>query len=103
MTEQEKPKMISLKEQIYRDRLRMKLKQGERKGKLPAMPFIRMGNKDYGIPYHGKDTFSGMFKKFADRFIDEWEMENEDGSMRTVKRVFVYDNNKYNGNGTLKD
>jgi hypothetical protein len=99
----DKPKMISLKEQISRDRIRLKLKQGERKGKPFHMPFIRIGNKDFGVPYHGKDTFSGMFKKFADRYIPDWEVEDEDGTKRVVQRVFVYDNNKYNADGTLKD
>ena len=98
MTEQEKPRMISLKEQIYRDRLRLKLKQGERKGKPIQMPFIPAGNKDFGVPYHGKDTFSGMFKKFADRTIKGYDPEQPE-----VIRLFVYDNNKYNADGTLKD
>ena len=56
MTEQEKPKMISLKEQLRRNRMRLAKKQHARKGKPFSMPTIRLGNKDYGVPFRGKDT-----------------------------------------------
>lgn len=86
---EKKPVMISLAEQLKRDRFRLRAKQEKRKGKPFRMPIIRLGNKDFGVPYRGKDTFSGMFKKFEDRFVYGF--------------VYVYDNNKYNANGTLKN
>ena len=96
---QEKPKMISLKEQLKRDLERKHKKFYLRAIKRkPRVQEVVTGNKDSGIPYRGKDRFSGMFKKFADRSIKGFDPEQPE-----VIRVFVYDNNKYNGNGTLKD
>lgn len=100
MTEQEqKPKMITLKEQLKRDRERKTKKFYLRAMKRkPRVQEATIGNKDFGIPYRGKDRFSGQFKKFADRTIKGFDPEQPD-----VIRLFVYDNNKYNGNGSLKD
>ncbi len=96
-----KPVMISMKEQLRRDKFRMQVKQGMRMKKNPRVqvPVINTGNKDHGIPYTGKDKFGGMFRKFDDRIMRDYVME--DG--RVVNRLFVLSNNKYNTDGTLKD
>lgn len=62
---------------------------------------VRFGNKDFGVPFHGKDTFSGQRKKMADRIYEE-EVER-DGETIVINRLLVYVNNKYNGDGTLKE
>ena len=99
----EKPKMISLKEQLKRDTDRKTKKFFLRAMKRkPRVQETNIGNKDFGIPYKGKDRFSGQRKKEGDRIIREWVQEDEDGTTRVVNRLFVYDNNKYNGDGSLK-
>lgn len=97
--EVKKPSMISLKDQLRLSRNRLLTKIMKRrmkhgvKQKNPG--FIPFGNKDYGVPYTGKDRYSGQFRKFAERI--EYAEEGN------VHRLHYADNNKYNGNGTLKD
>jgi hypothetical protein len=85
-----KLKMVSFRQQLYNDAMRKAIKAHKRTGgnKKIIMPMIHMGNPDHGIPYHGKDTYSGQFKKFKDRVILNYEKEG-------VHRVFIYQNNKY--------
>ena len=97
-----KIEMITFKEQLRRNSARLYEKQMKRRikaGIKPQQGMIVTGNKDTGVPYHGKDRFSGQNRKFADRII--WDYEMEDG--RVVNRLFVLDNSKYNGDGSLKD
>lgn len=57
------------------------------------------GNKDHGIPFSGQDKFSGQNRAFADR-IEMFDSKDKFG--RDIHRLHYADNNKYNGNGTLK-
>jgi hypothetical protein len=87
----EKVEMVSLKVQLAREKMRKADKLRTRMMKnppIPQTPQVRMGNKDHGIPYHGKDRFGGMWKKFKDRIIPDYETEG-------ITRLFVYQNNKY--------
>lgn len=94
----EKPVMVSLKEQMSADRNRtlnkIMLRRIKAGMKQPTV-MVRPGNKDFGCPYSGKDRFSGQNRKFADRI--EYAEEGN------VHRLYYADNNKYNGDGTLKD
>jgi len=58
--------MVSLRTQLDRCREQRKrdLRRLQRKEKT-NLPYMRIG--DRGCPYHGKDTFSGQNRKFADR------------------------------------
>jgi len=38
-----------------------------------VLPWIRIGNQDFGCPFRGKDLFSGMWKRSKDRLF---KMEN---------------------------
>lgn len=90
-------KMVSFKDQRIRENARKVGKVMRRNAKnprLPAVPVIVHGNKDRGVPFKGKDRFSGQLRKFADR---SELMEN--GHIR----LHYADNNKYNGDGSLKD
>ncbi len=61
------------------------------------MPFNRIGNRDWGCPYHGKDRFSGQWKRFAERSYQE---RKDTGEIVTI--LMPFDNNKYNVHGGLK-
>ena len=94
----EKPVMLSLKDQLAVERNRTLKKIMLRRikaGMQQPTNMVRPGNKDFGCPYTGKDKFSGQRRKFEDR-IDYAEEGN-------VHRLYYADNNKYNGDGTLKD
>lgn len=104
----QKVKMISLKTQLQQARARKHVKVIKRIEKAKAKsqgrtvaPFIWTGNPDSrnGIPYRGKDRFSGQFKKFNDRIFQE--TVERDGKEVTINRLMVYSNNKYKGDGTL--
>jgi epoxyqueuosine reductase QueG len=101
IVEFEKPKMISLAEQRKRDKERQFAKIMTRRMKNPptqrVAPIV-LGNKNSGVPFTGKDRFSGQNLKFADRVV-----KNHNGLNNGVDRVFVFDNNKYDGQGKLKD
>ena len=94
----EKPKMVSLKEQLVLNRNRLVNKVMKRRMKNYTVPvaMVNTGNKDHGIPFKGKDKFSGQNRKFADRSIKDYETEG-------ITRLFVYDNSKYTGSGKLKE
>jgi hypothetical protein len=96
----QKPVMVSLKTQLINERGRHLTKIMQRRikaGVKQPVGMIITGNKDHGCPYTGKDKFSGQNRKFADR-IDT----SERGEGNT-SRLWYADNNKFNGNGTLKD
>lgn len=59
---------------------------------LPAQA-RSLGNRDSGCPYKGPDKYSGMFKKFSDRFEPN---ENKPGGF-----CHCYNNNKYSEDATL--
>jgi hypothetical protein len=95
----QKPKMVSLKTQLRNERERQFTKIMKRRikaGVKQPVGMITMGNKDQGCPYTGKDKFSGQRRQFADRAIQDYETEG-------ITRLLYADNNKYNGNGSLKD
>lgn len=100
--------MISLKEQRKRDQFRKQNKKALRMMKQENKPvvskqLITAGNKDHGIPFRGKDRYSGQLKKFGDRVYEEDVLDSEGKVIGTRKRLLVYDNNKYNPNGSLVD
>jgi len=97
-TEATKPVMLSLKDQLAVERNRMMKKIMLRRikaGMQRPTNMVRPGNKDFGCPYTGKDKFSGQRRKFEDRI--EYAEEGN------VHRLYYADNNKYNGDGSLKD
>lgn len=102
----EKPKMISLKEQRTRNRNRSIAKRVKRRIKNPpqvqamAKP---LGNKDFGIPFRGKDKFAGTLSANAGFVTDETRINEDTGRKEQFKRYTFFDRNKYNGNGTLKE
>lgn len=94
-----KCKMVSLRTQIERRREAVVVKQTGRKGwttkgkpKQAGVPYKRIGNRDFGCPYRGKDRFSGQWKKYHDRSM---AITNDAGI--DVIRVYVYNNNRYEG------
>lgn len=68
---------------------------GENEG--TALPFMRIGNRDWGCPFRGRDRFSGQWKKFTDRSYQERKSTGE-----IVTILLPFDNNKYNVRGGLK-
>ena len=99
-----KPKMISLKDQLANDRVRQMNKIMRRRikaGVKQPTSMVRPGNKDFGCPYSGKDKFSGQGRKFEDRIERGFRTENDEKVV--IHRLWYADNNKYNGDGTLKD
>jgi len=82
--------MITLKEQLKRDKARMIAKKSYRaknsRVRAKIASYFRPGNKDFGIPFKGADNFSGQWQKFKDRIVS-----TENG----VIELGVFQNNKY--------
>lgn len=105
--------MISFKEQRKREKNRKEVKRTNRivkaefKNPNVILPPVLPGNKDSGIPYHGKDKFSGQIRKMKDRLVkdcdSEFRQDRPENVGVKVTRLYYADNNKYNGDGTLKD
>ncbi len=90
---------MTILKRIKHQRLRLVKKKDAREGKNTRgrtkgsdLPCMRIGNQDFGCPFHGKDRFSSQWKKFAERSYRE---QREDGAIVTV--LLPYQNNKYEG------
>lgn len=88
---------MTILKRIEHHRLRLVKKKDARKGKNTRgrikgsdLPWLRIGNQDFGCPFRGKDRFSGQWKKFAERSYRE---QKEDGTIVTI--LLPYQNNKY--------
>jgi hypothetical protein len=95
--------MISLKAQLENQHSRLMRKIVGRRikaGVKQPVGMVNTGNRDHGIPYKGKDKYSGQFRQFADRIL---MFDSKDKFGRDIHRLHYADNNKYNGNGTLRD
>jgi hypothetical protein len=82
-------KQKSVKQSITDARQKMiskKIKRAVKSGKFNQQAQgtpVRLGNKDFGIPYSGKDKFSGQFRKFDDRASFDEDTE----TVRVATRV----------------